>query len=310
MKKTIFFVIQLLIVATALFAKQSLDDAILDASKDIKEVYSQSQKSVLAIYEFEQPNNNKNIDMSDYIRNRLSKKLYGLGIKPVTRDTKDMAVREKELNLQHKSGKFNEKTIRNVAGLYGANLIAYGSVKERNNAYELTLKVQEVDSGYIYIFYYEFSYSNETEQLLGRAAVYKKVALGVGAEANMNSLEFIAPAVSASFDYNVFRKVSLGVKIFASFDVKEKNNNLVILEPLASLRVYLVSPSGEPGTGVFMEGLGGVSVLLVDSNTNIVANGGGGFGYRAAFGNFYIEPEIRVGYPYIFGVGLSAGFRF
>ena len=310
MKKTIFIVIQLLIFATALFAKQSIDDAILDASKDIKEVYSQSQKSVLAIYEFEQPDNNKNIDMSDYIRNRLTKKLYGLGIKPVTRDTKDMAVREKELNLQHKSGKFNEKTIRNVAGLYGANLIAYGSVKERNNAYELTLKVQEVDSGYIYIFNYEFSYSNETEQLLGRAAVYKKVALGFGAEVNKNSLDSVAPAGSVTFDYSIFRKVSLGVKMFASFDIKEKDNNLTVLEPLALLRIYLVSPSGEPGTGMFLEGLGGASILLVDSDVKVVANGGGGFGYRLAFGNFYIEPEIRVGYPYIFGAGLSAGCRF
>ncbi len=140
----------------------------------------------------------------------------------------------------------------------------------------------------------------------------KPVALCIGAEANRNSREdFIAPGISASFDYNFFKKVSLGIKMFTSYDVKAKDDNLLILEPLAFLRVYMVYYSGEPGTGIFLEGLGGVSIVSsINSDTNIIPNGGLGLGYRLPIKWLYIEPEIRFGYPYTYGASLNLGFRF
>ena len=84
----------------------------------------------------------------------------------------------------------------------------------------------------------------------------------------------------------------------------------LIFEPLGSLRFYFVSPSGVPGTGVFLEGLVGVSIISNDSEKSNCISFGGGLGYRFPVKNFYIEPEIRFGYPYTVGAGLGAGFRF
>ena len=305
MKKTFFFVMQLLIVVTSLFAEQykSIDEAILKASKDLMKKCS--KKSILVIDDFESPSGKLTL----YIRNQFEDSFVGAEIQLVTRKNIDKI--ENELRFQHNSGKIDENTIISVAKFVGANAVVFGNFEELNDLYMLRLRMLDIKTAkYIFSQTYEFSRDNKTEQLLGRAAVYKKVALGFGAEVNKNSLDSVAPAGSVTFDYSIFRKVSLGVKMFASFDVNEKDNSLTILEPLALLKVYLVSPSGEPGTGVFLEGLGGVSILLVDSDVKVVANCGGGFGYRAAFGNFYIEPEIRVGYPFIAGAGLSAGFRF
>lgn len=305
MKKTTFFVIQLLIVVTSLFAEQykNIDEAILIASKDLMKKCS--KKSILVIDDFESTSGKLTL----YIRNQFEDSFVGAEIQVVTRKNIDKI--ENELCFQHNSGKIDENTIISVAKFVGANAVVFGNFEELNDLYMLRLRMLDIKTAkYIFSQTYEFSRDTKTEQLLGRAAVYRKVALGFGAEANKNSLDFISPAASATFDYSLFRKVSLGVKIFASFDVKEKDNNLTILEPLAFLRVYFVSHSGDPGTGVFLEGLGGASILLIDSDAKVVASGGAGFGYRAAFSNFYIEPEIRVGYPYIFGAGLSAGFRF
>ena len=308
MKKKIFFVIQLFVVAMSLFAKQTLDDAILDASIDITKECVRNKKKALAVYDIESSSD----DMSSHIKDKLEEYIHESSkLTIVTRDPKNMATIEKELYDQHHSGKFDEHTIISVMRKRGAEVLVTGDFKERKNAWMLILEILDVETGdSIFKKRYEISRSEEIEELLGERAGYRKVALGIDAEVNKNSLDFVSPAVSASFDYSVFRKLSLGFKMFASFDVKEKDNNLTILEPLALLRVYLVSQSGEPGTGVFLEGLGGVSILLVDSDTKFVANGGGGFGYRFAFSNFYIEPEIRVGYPYIFGAGLGTGFRF
>lgn len=305
MKKTIFFVIQVLVVATSLFAKQyrNIDDAISAASEDLMEKCS--KRSILVIDDFKSPSDK----MTLYIRNKFADFFVKSSITVVTRENIDKI--EKELRYQHNSGKVDEKTIKSIAKFLGANSIVFGEFEELNDAYTISLRMSDVESAsYIFRNTYEFSRDRKAEQLLGRAAVYKKVALGFGAEVNKNSLDSVAPAGSVSFDYNIFRKVSLGVKMFASFDVNEKDNNLTILEPHALLRFYLASPSGEPGTGVFLEGLGGASLLFVDSDTKFVVNAGAGFGYRFAFSNFYIEPELRVGYPYIFGAGLSAGFRF
>ncbi|MCQ2602066.1 MAG: penicillin-binding protein activator LpoB [Treponema sp.] len=316
MKKAVVFVIQLLIVTVSLFAQQSLETAIFEASKDAKDIIKTKTKENilkdgLAIYEFDLPKDAKSNDMSDYIRNNLATYLGRSGITLVSREKKDFLMRERELELQHRYGEFAEATIIGVGNLYGARFITYGDVKEINDGYKLTLRILEVGTGRIlFINSYEFSRSPIVGQLLGIESVYKKVAQGFGAEINNNPAAIAAPAVSVSFDYNVSKKMSLGFKMVASISVSKKDKKLVTIEPLGSLRFYPAFLNGEPGTGAFFEILGGVSILSFSSDTQFFANAGGGFGYRFAFANFYIEPEIRVGYPYIAGAGLSVGFKF
>lgn len=310
MKKKLIFVIQILIATVGLFAKQpTLDEAISEVSEDIKNECT--KETVLAIYDFELPKDAKNEEMNDYIRGRLTSKLIGQNFDLVTRDTNDFNKREQEIKIQQEYGEFTEETMISIANLWGANRIVYGFVRKISSGYELEVRILSLINlkNPIYRFY-EFSDSSKILQLLGNEFVDKKVAQGFGAEINKNSLAFVAPAASVSFDYNILKKVSLGFKIFASWDMYEKNNNFITLEPLASLRFYLVSHGGKPGTGVFLEILGGVSILSINSDIQFGANAGAGYGYRFAFGNFYIEPEIRVGYPYIVGAGISTGFRF
>lgn len=314
MKKNIFFVIQLLVVATALFAEKSLDDAILEASEYIQN--NCNEKSKLVIYAFDidissvSPKGSKK--MASEISERLEESLTNKNIVAVTRDPDKMKQIDKILEQQHNSEYFDPGEIISLGKKMPENIAIFGRFDEYGGAYRLRVWVLDLITGTEKIQTFKgISYSKEIDEPLGIASSYKKVGLGFGAEINKNSLDSVAPAGSISFDYNVFRtKTSIGLKMFASFDMNEKNNNLIILEPLASLRFYLVSHAGVPGTGIFLEGLGGVSIYLVESDTDFAANCGAGFGYRAAFQNLYIEPEIRFGYPYMFGAGLSAGFRF
>ena len=90
----------------------------------------------------------------------------------------------------------------------------------------------------------------------------------------------------------------------------EKNNDLVTLEALGTLRFYIVSLTGEPVTGIYAELQAGTSLFFVNSNIKPAFNGGASIGYRLGLNNFYIEPEIRFGYPYLFGCGMYVGMRF
>ena len=63
-------------------------------------------------------------------------------------------------------------------------------------------------------------------------------------------------------------------------------------------------------SGIYLEAQAGVSSLLVDSKLKTVFNAGGAAGYRFTLGSFYVEPELRFGYPYMCGAGLAAGMRF
>ena len=315
MKKTIIFFIQLLCVLTALFAERSLDDAIYAASKDITSRCEKNTKLVIYDFNIQVTSVSKQSDrMAKEISRRFRKFLYASGIEIVIRDSEKLEKREKELVFQHNSGKVNPNTIISVGNLLGANTALVGNFYEESGKYSLSIELLNLNNGtYIFSDDYRVPFSKEIDELLGNAASYKKVGLGLGVEANRNSREdFIAPGISASFDYNASKKLSLGFKVFASYDVKAKDdNNLLIFETLAFLRIYMVSHSGEPGTGAFLEGLGGVSfVSSINSPTKHWPNGGLGLGYRLPLKWFYIEPELRFGYPYTYGASVNFGFRF
>ena len=55
---------------------------------------------------------------------------------------------------------------------------------------------------------------------------------------------------------------------------------------------------------------GGGEILFVNDSVKLAVSAGGALGFRIVAGNFYFEPTLRGGYPYIFGAGLGLGFRF
>ena len=88
--------------------------------------------------------------------------------------------------------------------------------------------------------------------------------------------------------------------------------DFIFMEAVFFIRWYFFSI--KPNTGFFMEMQGGVVFFAQDkpelSNYN-AASVGIGLGFRFPLGkHWYLEPNIRGGYPYIFGGGISFGMRF
>lgn len=301
MKKIIFTFIFVFFFAFC-FAQEKIDSVILKVANDISSRCN--TKTILCILDFNSPTQ----EMSEYIQTELTSQVTENGMKVVTRS--NMGKIDKELNYQL-SGFISDETALSICKRLGANAIIFGQIKELDNKYNLRVRLLDVETAsYVLFKTYEFSRSSKSEQLLGRAANYYKTSIGICAEANKNSISYVAPAAGIYFDYSFFRKISLGGKIIASYDAFEKENYIYSLEPLGVLRVYLVSPSGEPSTGFYIEGTAGVNIIFSNENIHTTFEAGAGFGFRKEFDSFYIEPMVRFGYPYIFAVGFGTGLRF
>jgi len=103
---------------------------------------------------------------------------------------------------------------------------------------------------------------------------------------------------------------SIGIKTSLFFSTQ----NFTILELDLFVKFYLLGKDAY--WGPFLQLIGGASlinyedVFAIPSSTGII-NAGLGFGWGFLVNNkFFVEPNIRLGYPYYFGVGVSAGVRF
>lgn len=304
-KRKITFLAILLFGGFMLFAqnKNSLDDTINEVSQEIAS--RSERKEIIAVLNFA----SETEDMNNYINSKLIEKIFeNTTLQVVTRQNMDKV--ERELKFQS-SGLVSDSTALSIAERLGAHKIIFGSLEELDNKYSLQVRMLDVKSGSYALFKsYEVSRSSKTEQLLHHAATIYKSSIGFILEVNKNSISVVSPAIGISFDYSFLRKFSVGIKTLVSYDFFEKDNSVYAIEPLLFARWYAVSPSGEPSAGLFLEAQGGPEILLVNSNLNVSANFGGAVGFRIANGNFYFEPVLRGGYPYIFGAGINAGFRF
>ena len=285
------------------FAKQELDFVLNVVKKDI--VFSLQKGTIVCVLGFDSPSK----EMSAYIQDELTSLVTSSGkVKVVTRAHMDKV--EKELKYQL-SGYVSDDTALSICQRLGANSIVFGQLKELNNKYSLQIKTIDVESA-SYLLYksYQIDKSSKSEQLLGRAAIYNKAAFGIGLDLNKNSLDGIGIGGGLLFDYALFRNFAIGLKILVSGDFFEKQNEIFTIEPLFSTRFYVVSPSGESVTGLFIEGDIGTSLIFANSNLNYSLNAGIELGFRQGIDYFYFEPFIRGGYPYLFGVGVSCGVRF
>ncbi|MBR5645109.1 MAG: hypothetical protein IKX23_00525 [Treponema sp.] len=305
-KRFILLLMSLLIGTGFLFAEKSFDNALRLASDDIAEKCEIND--IIVINDFTAPSE----QMTIYIREQLGDLIYakeGL-IKIVTRDKIAQQFTEHERYFQN-SGSVDEKTVLSVAKKLGAKLVVFGSFEELNNMYMLRVRMLSVETdSYIFRKTYEFARSSKTEQLLGRSNVYYKASAGFEIELNKNSLDYLAPGGAICFDYALSRKFTVGGKFFVSYDYYENKTKMYVAEAVGGIRVYLVSPSGEPVTGFFVEGHGGVSLVFLKNDCDFSENYGGGFGFRFGLRGVYLEPVVRIGYPYMFGAGITAGFRF
>jgi len=133
---------------------------------------------------------------------------------------------------------------------------------------------------------------------------------GLGSELNIYSPTGLSLGVSLAAAYG--SGTSMGIKLSCFFDL---DGNLNVLEINFLFRLYLFGKSANYGPFLHLEG-GPAIFFNSDETVSFPArlgmiNLGLAFGWRFLLGkNFFIEPLIRGGYPYIFGAGVLAGMRF
>ncbi len=269
------------------FARQNLDDVIIAISKDI--ALQSKSSEIIVVMDF----TSDTLEMSSYIKSQLISALS----------------QNADIKISAYANTGNDDLETFVES--GINEVITGSLDELDNKYILQVKMLNVAQGAYTLFKsYAVSRSSKTEQLLHHSSKVYKSSLGNIIEINKNSISYFAPAVGISFDYSINRCISLGIKALVSYDVLYEENTIMAIEPLCFLRWYVVSPTGEPSAGLFAECQCAPEILFVNSNVKTSADVGVSLGFRIAFYNFYIEPFLRGGYPYLFGAGINTGFRF
>ncbi|EMB23393.1 hypothetical protein HMPREF9723_00531 [Treponema denticola OTK] len=139
--------------------------------------------------------------------------------------------------------------------------------------------------------------------------------LGLLAEANMNSPEACAMGTGL---YTLFilplklkiGHLSLGAKALYSNDFKK--HHIFDAALLFRWNFYDFSKIKERDSGFFIQLEGGAVFGLKErepSKLFMYALGEAAFGYRFTINNFFIEPYLRGGYPVIWAIGISGGFR-
>jgi hypothetical protein len=146
------------------------------------------------------------------------------------------------------------------------------------------------------------------------------VNLGFGIEGNMNTNKGWAFGRSISVDIQLFKYVIMGTTLTISDDFKQ----FTAIEPAFFVRwhppltafpflkkaVFLDVKDGV----FFVQGDIGISVVIgfFDRNVAPMFLGGLTLGFRFPFqnGDYFVEPFIKSGYPFLFGAGMRFGCRF
>jgi hypothetical protein len=126
---------------------------------------------------------------------------------------------------------------------------------------------------------------------------------GLGVEGNANTREGAAFGGSLSGGVDLDDQFSLGLRITLSSNI----DTVTTMEPAAFFRYYLPFNF----SGLFAQAELGMSLFFEDGESYPAFLGGLAFGWRYNVNkNWYIEPSVRAGYPFLWGVGILAGLSF
>jgi len=127
------------------------------------------------------------------------------------------------------------------------------------------------------------------------------IFLGTGPEFNMNSHENFAGGLGLYSGFDLSQHFVLGLKTNYSYNFK----NMSMLEVAALLRFYPFNQR------FFLQTESGISILFENTENSIKFLGGINTGWTFLMGKkLFIEPTLRIGYPYLFGVGVNFGLYF
>ncbi|MDR2701438.1 MAG: hypothetical protein LBB72_03295 [Spirochaetaceae bacterium] len=139
--------------------------------------------------------------------------------------------------------------------------------------------------------------------IAGSLSAQTGIFAGLGVETNANTREGATFGGSLASGLDLNQWFCLGVKIAFSADMGTVNT----LELPAFFRYYLPLKL----SGLFAQAELGGSFFFYDGETYPAFLGGLAVGWRYDTGkNWYIEPSVRGGYPFVWGVGLQAGTSF
>jgi hypothetical protein len=126
---------------------------------------------------------------------------------------------------------------------------------------------------------------------------------GVGLENSMNSLRFYALSESAGIFYDFHENMAVGAKL----GVSENFTGTMVYEPEIFFRTYLL----KFGWGrIFAQWSVGESLIVEDGDLYPMLLAGFSAGVHVPLlGFLYVEPYLRFGYPYAWGVGAMGGIR-
>jgi len=126
---------------------------------------------------------------------------------------------------------------------------------------------------------------------------------GLGFEGSANTREGMAFGGSLSFGLNLDHRFSLGLKAYLSSDA----DMVTTLESAVFFRYYLPIKIDNLFAQVEM----GASVFFEDDESYPAFLVGLTLGWRYyVWKEWYIEPSVRFGYPFAWGVGITAGLSF
>ena len=130
------------------------------------------------------------------------------------------------------------------------------------------------------------------------------MSAGLGLEWNMDSRHNFAGGTLLAFDYRLPHFTSVGLFLTGSTNF----NNTYVIEPVLVFRAYYREYEF---SGPFFQNELGISFITEDGRQTRLPLVGFGTGYRFHAGSsFYLEPYIRIGYPFAFGIGVIAGILF
>jgi hypothetical protein len=138
---------------------------------------------------------------------------------------------------------------------------------------------------------------------LAEAQEAEQFSLGLGIEGHMYARKSVALGTAVSADYGFLPNLAAGIR----FGVSHNLAHIMTLEPEVFARWYVWNVKN---LFFFAQAGLGASIIFEDRKAYPAVMGNLAAGLRIPFNQWYVEPHLRTGYPFIWGAGVSAGRRF
>jgi hypothetical protein len=134
------------------------------------------------------------------------------------------------------------------------------------------------------------------------------VSVGLGVEVNNNHINGSAEGVTAAADFRALSFLAAGAR--AGFSSNFGYSNTMEGEGFVRFILPVKTPLRNWTLELFAQGGAGISQIFVYEGNSSKLLAGGGLGIRLLNNGFYIEALARAGTPFLWGAGVSAGYRF